>query len=156
MTPTNRTRSQAQAQARRPLDLRLLGFAMITVVLAAVWAMPAHAWLRFCNDTGRTQNVAVGYQHGDQWASEGWWVLSPGECKTTIAGDLEWRTYYYRIKSDGVSRKDAADYYFCTKTQPFTIIGAHNEGHCARYGYYHRAFKKVNVGEAFDFTVNIR
>jgi uncharacterized membrane protein len=116
----------------------------------------AKAGLRFCNESGRTQNVAVGYQHGDDWASEGWWVLRPGECKVAIGGDLKWRTYYYRIKSGGVSRKEGANYYFCTKTQPFTIIGTHNRHHCSSRGYYRRGFKKVNVADALDFTINIR
>ncbi|MGB0697089.1 MAG: DUF1036 domain-containing protein [Rhodospirillaceae bacterium] len=136
--------------------LRLLGVATIVMGTWMAMSAPAHAWLRFCNDTGRTQNVAVGYQEGDDWVSEGWWVLSSGECKKVLSGDLRYRNYYYRIKSGGVSRKQDASYYFCTETQPFTIVGSHSKGHCSSRGHYRRAFKKMYVGEARDFTIDIR
>jgi uncharacterized membrane protein len=33
----------------------------------------AQAELRICNQTQSQQGVAIGYEQGDEWVSEGWW-----------------------------------------------------------------------------------
>lgn len=114
---------------------------------------PAHAWLRFCNNTRAVQNVSVGFENrNSDWQSEGWWVLDPGECKNALGGDLERRYYYYRIKSGGTARSNDADYKFCTKTEAYTIIGDKN---CEGRGYHSQFFKRVDTGNAKNFTINI-
>jgi uncharacterized membrane protein len=137
------------------MRVKSLLLAAAGAIVASLVPQQAEAYLMFCNGTARTQNVSVAYQDGDHWTSEGWWVITSGDCKQPIGGDLRYRTYYYRIKSEGVSRKQGANYYFCTKTQPYTITGSHSKAHCANRNYFRRGFKKLDVGEAVDFTVNI-
>jgi len=115
---------------------------------------PAQAGLKFCNQTSDTQNVSIGYQNkNDDWQSEGWWVLRPDECKIVLAGTLQRKYYYYRIKSGGVARNNDADFTFCTKTEPYTIIGDKN---CEGRGYHSQWFKRIDTGKAESFTLNIQ
>ena len=132
--------------------LRFGTFALV-LGLGCFMTEPAHAGLKFCNNTGATQNVSVGFQNkNDDWQSEGWWVLRPDECKTVVAGELKRKYYYYRIKSGGVARKSDADYTFCTKTDAYTIIGDKN---CEGRGYITQWFKRIDTGNSENFTLNI-
>lgn len=122
-------------------------------ILGCLAAAPAQAGLKFCNNTNAIQNVAIGFQNkNNDWQSEGWWVMKPGECKTVIGNALERRYYYYRIKSGGVSRKSDADYKFCTSTNEFTIIGDKN---CEGRGYNSQWFKQVDTGKSENFSISI-
>lgn len=136
-------------------ELRVFGRALsgiaLVVLLTSAAVESAEAGLRFCNRTGEIKSVAVGYEQNGTWVSEGWWNVYPGNCAVTLAYDLPNRFYYFRVKSGGQAWSDEG-YYFCTATQAFTIYGDHN---CEQRGYYTRGFREINVGEAYDYTVNL-
>lgn len=122
---------------------------MIWAALAT--ASPALAGLDFCNDTGETATVAIGYEGQGGWTSEGWWTVGPDECTTAIGADLPRRYYYWRATTpDGAFATE--DFYFCTSEQVFTIVG---DTECSARGYAREAFTEVDVGNAVDYTVRL-
>jgi len=109
------------------------------------------AGLRFCNETGHTQSVSVGYEGSEAWTSEGWWVLKPGECKMTIRGKLK-NTYYYRAEVDG-GDFNGDSYYFCTTPSEYTILG---DKDCTGRGYDRESFALIDTSRAASvFTLTM-
>jgi len=127
---------------------------MIRFGLAAVLAMMpavAEAGLEFCNEANETAYVAVGYQVGEAWQSEGWWVVGPAECATVLPDDLANRYYYYRVQGIPFT---ADGYLFCTIDDAFTIEG---DSDCEARGYQSAEFALIDTGEsALHFTVAMR
>ena len=108
-------------------------------------ALPGAAWagLRICNETGDTQSVAIGYKGAEDWTSEGWWNIAPGDCATPVLGDLQKRYFYYRAEVDG-GDFDGENYMFCTSPDEFTIVG---DTECEDRGYDREAFREIDTGE---------
>jgi len=46
-----------------------------------VFATPAAADFRLCNNTGSRVGIALGYKDADGWTTEGWWNLSARTCE---------------------------------------------------------------------------
>ncbi len=99
--------------------------------------------LELCNDTTRPQAVSIGFKRGEDWVSAGWWNLEPGECRTTVTGELENRYYYFRAESDGALFNGNPDYTFCTSPEAFEIVGDSN---CEGRGYDTRTFAEIDTG----------
>jgi len=102
---------------------------------------PADSDLRICNRTDVKRHVAIGYSKDDQWVSEGWWNLEPGQCATPVEGALEQRYYYYRAE-DPDEQFDGG-YTFCTVDDAFTIIGDED---CEARGYETHDFREIDTG----------
>ena len=118
----------------------LAGAVLLATSLAA---SPARAGLEICNHTDVHRSVAIGYAQDDDWVSEGWWNLDPGQCAIAVEGDLSQRYYYYRAEAeDGDFPGD--DYTFCTKPGAFTITGDEN---CEDRGYVTEDFREIDTGE---------
>lgn len=124
---------------------------MIRFGVAALLAMlpaAAQAGLEFCNEADETAYVAVGYQVGEAWRSEGWWAVEPAECATVLPDDLEKRYYYYRVLGIPFTPEG---YTFCTMEDAFTIDG---DTDCEARGYETAEFSVIDTGEsALHFTV---
>ncbi len=126
--------------------------AILAFGLAAIWGGAGQAALKFCNDTEFVQAVSIGYQGDDDWTSEGWWNVQPGECATAIAGDLKSRFYYYRAEVDG-GDFDGENYFFCTDPKVYTIVG---DADCEGRGYDRERFREIDVGQGItDFTMRM-
>lgn len=112
------------------------------------------ASLRFCNETDASASVAVGYEADDgEWTSEGWWQIAPGDCKTTIGGDLKRRSYYWRATSKDYSWSHER-YMFCTSPKAFTIKGDED---CVARGYDRNPFNIIELAEGVrDFKFTLR
>ena len=52
-------------------------------------AAPAFADFEICNETASKAFASIGYKDGDDWVSEGWWTIQPGDCSIPVVGDLE-------------------------------------------------------------------
>ncbi len=102
----------------------------------------AQAGLEICNDTDAFQSVAIGYL-GDDWTSEGWWLLEPGGCVDALPGDLQSRYYYYHAVADDMAFQGDG-YSFCTLPDAFTIVGSED---CEARGYDSADFKEIDTGE---------
>lgn len=117
----------------------------------AVMPMAAQAGLDVCNDTDLRQSVAIGYEApGGIWTSEGWWQLAPGECKTVMARAFDRQYFYYRATVQGGGFD--GPFSFCSTSGAFTIEG---DTDCAARGYDSTRFRKVDTGEAADFTLTL-
>jgi len=127
------------------------------VGVAMVGATPARADFQICNESEATRIVAIGYSENDQWVSEGWWHLDPGECATPITGDLTQRYIYYRADVEDTVQGvvfPGEGYMFCTSTDAFTIVGDQN---CEARGYKTEDFREIDTGPtattySFSFT----
>lgn len=142
-----RTRGVKMAQ-------RNLVRASALAALAIGVALPtaARADLKFCNQTKDDVSLAIGFKStdSDQWTSEGWWNIKPGECKTPIEGILKARYYYYYADSD--SGKWSDHFIFCTKDEKFTIEG---DKDCKSRGYAPEGFKEIDIGEETSKEIDL-
>ncbi|MBV7409367.1 DUF1036 domain-containing protein [Maritimibacter sp. DP1N21-5] len=120
-------------------------------LLAALGLAPtaALAELRFCNDTDEVVSVAVGYKGAQDWTSEGWWNVDPGDCKGVTVGDGPKTHYYYRVEARGITFEHEA-YMFCTIDEEFTIVG---DTDCDARGYDREEFVEIAMEGADDHTV---
>ncbi|KHQ54262.1 DUF1036 domain-containing protein [Mameliella alba] len=120
------------------------------LVLGAL-PLAAQAGLEVCNTTDLRHSVAIGYEApGGVWTSEGWWQLAPGECKPVMGRDLGRRYFYYRATTPGGDFD--GPFSFCSTPDPFTIAG---DKDCAARGYDKTRFRKVDTGNAADFTLTL-
>ncbi len=131
-----------------------IGAAATPLLLAAFAALlassPARAELQICNQTHRALSIAIGYNSGADWVSEGWWNIDPRECRTVVGGDLKQRYYYYHASDPGFKNEN---YIFCTETKPFTIVGDTN---CAARGFETAHFSEIDTGAtatSYTFTL---
>ena len=108
-----------------------------------------YSGLRVCNETEEAQEVSVGYQGDEDWTSEGWWRLEPGECANTIDGPLKHQYYYYRSEIAG-GEFDGENYTFCTTPSAYTIVG---DSDCESRGYELEKFREVNIGQGVESYV---
>ncbi len=118
----------------------------------AGFATMAQAELQICNETEYTQSVSIGYKGAEDWTSEGWWNIAPGDCATPVTGDLKNRFYYYRAEIDG-GDFPGQGYSFCTDPGEYTIIG---DTDCEARGYETEDFREIDTGETateFIFTL---
>ena len=107
------------------------------------FANSAHAELKICNESRDTQSISIGYKGDEDWTSEGWWVIEPGQCSTPVGGDLTKRYYYLRAEVNGGEFK-GEEYFFCTTPQEYTIVG---DTDCNDRGYDSEDFIEIDTGE---------
>lgn len=89
----------------------------------------APSLVAFCNEFKQTVHLAIAYQVGDVWTSEGWKTLKPNTCETeTRHPDL--LTFYYRAESDvydGQRMTFGANRDFAVRKNDFVIQKADNK-----------------------------
>jgi uncharacterized membrane protein len=120
---------------------------MVCALLAASGA--AHADFRVCNGTRVLINLAVGANAGADFATEGWWTVTPGSCATPIRGALKSR-YVYLYATD----IDAADVLkgavsMCVDRAKFKAFGIAD---CWRRGLQAVNFAEIDTLNSADWT----
>ena len=103
----------------RPAFLLLIA----ALALAGEARAPALADFRVCNKTHVLINLAIGSNTGDDFATQGWWTVTPGSCATPLHGKLKGR-YVYLYATD----IDAADVLrgtvsMCVDRGKFRVVG---------------------------------
>ncbi|MCB1482610.1 MAG: DUF1036 domain-containing protein [Rhodobiaceae bacterium] len=132
------------------LTLSCLCLAAITVLCAS--ARPAAADLRMCNSTASRVGVAIGYNNGEEWVSEGWWNVEANSCEILLEGPLVARFYYfYAIDYDQGGEWSGTD-YMCTADKVFLIREINR---CEERGYHRNGFMEVDTGEQTSWTVRL-
>jgi uncharacterized membrane protein len=132
---------------------KLAYVSIMAATLSLGVALPATADLTICNKTGYLTSVAIGYQEGENWVSEGWWNIEGGDCAIVLEGDLQLRYYYAYAEHDEIGGGWSGDYTFCTSDNKFTILGDTN---CEARGYRTTGFFQIDTGEtALDYTQNL-
>jgi uncharacterized membrane protein len=119
---------------------------------AFVATTPAAADLRMCNNTANRVSIALAYNDGLSWVSEGWWNLKSLDCETLLSGALASQFYYvYAMDERGGEWKGKA--FMCTSDREFKIDGRQD---CFRRGYDRTGFFEVDTGkDAKSWTVQL-
>jgi len=125
---------------------------LATLYGAMLYATPAAADFRLCNNTGSRVGIAVGYKDSSGWTTEGWWNLPPRSCETILHGTLVARFYYiYAIDYDR-GGEWSGQAFMCTRQKEFTIQGSEN---CLARGYDRTGFFEVDTSEQRTWTVQL-
>lgn len=112
----------------------------------------AKADLRMCNSTPSRVGVAIGYNNGKEWVSEGWWNVEANSCEILLEGPLVARFYYfYAIDYDQGGEWSGTD-YMCTADKVFLIREINR---CEERGYHRNGFMEVDTGENTSWTVRL-
>ncbi len=134
-------------------------FALLLASTACA-AVPAKAAMVFCNRTSGVIEAAVGYRETQDWISEGWWRIEPGQCARVFGKPLTQRFYFYYATSLTPPVKDkppktwAGKYEFCTDTKAFRIEGDEN---CETRNYHTQGFHEIDIGSnARDYSLDFR
>jgi uncharacterized membrane protein len=136
------------------LTLRIAGAIPLSMTLcgALLYAGPAAADFRLCNNTSSRVGIAVGYKDAGGWTTEGWWNLPPRSCETILRGTLVARFYYiYAIDYDR-GGEWSGQAFMCTRQKEFTIQGSEN---CLARGFDRTGFFEVDTGEQRAWTVQL-
>ena len=98
------------------------------LVLGALclWASPAAADFRLCNNTASRVGIALGYKDAEGWTTEGWWNVSSRSCETLLKGTLVARYYYIYALDYDRGGEWSGQAYMCSRDKEFTIKGTEN------------------------------
>ena len=144
------------APSRRHLCCPNLGgaarFVLAGVLGLAALPSIAAADLRLCNDTASRLGVAVGYQDGKGWATEGWWTIPAQSCETLLKGRLGSRFYYVHAVDYDRGGEWAGKTQMCTADASFTIQGNTD---CEGRGHRRAGFLEVDTNDAKDWTIRL-
>lgn len=123
------------------------------LALAAI-ALPgaAQADLRLCNMTPSRVGVAIGYQDGQGWVTEGWWSLTPRACETLLNGSLAARFYYVYAVDYDRGGEWSGPHPMCTRDREFTIRGVED---CLARGFDRSRFFEVDTGQQKSWTIQL-
>lgn len=105
-----------------------------------------------CNSTASRVGVAVGYNNGTEWISEGWWNVEANSCEILLEGQLIARFYYfYAIDYDQGGEWSGTE-YMCTADKVFLIRQINR---CEERGFHRNGFMEVDTGEQTSWTVRL-
>lgn len=124
----------------------------VLLVAAAVTATPALADLRICNSTTGRIGVAVGYQDGSGWATEGWWTIAGDTCETLLKGRLGSRFYYVHAIDYDRGGEWAGPTVMCIDDKAFVIRG---NADCEKRGHQRAGFMEVDTNDSRDWTIRL-
>jgi len=139
--------------AAKPFVIARLALRLWSLPIAAFVVLAAsgsgRADFRVCNETRVLINLAVGVNTGADFATEGWWTVTPGSCATPIRGPLKSR-YVYLYATD----IDAADVLkggvsMCVDRGKFKVSGIAD---CWRRGLQAVNFAEVDTVNSPDWT----
>ena len=121
----------------------------VSAIALVVSTAAAHAEFRVCNNTRSLINLAVGSLAGADYATEGWWTVTPGSCATPIHGPLSGRyLYLYATGIDGVDLLKGT-VSMCVDRGKFKAFGIDN---CWRRGLQAVTFAEIDTLESPDWT----
>ena len=135
---------------RRRLPLHLA--AAMVIAAAVVWARPAQADFRLCNNTSSRVGIALGYKDAEGWTTEGWWNLGARSCETVLRGALVARFYYIYAVDYDRGGEWSGQAFMCTREKEFTIRGTED---CLARGYDRTGFFEVDTGDQSSWTVQL-
>lgn len=126
---------------------------MLRAAIALVALMssqaPASAEFRVCNNTRSLVNLAVGSNAGEDFMTEGWWIVTPGSCVTPIKGPLRGRyVYLYATDIDGADVLKGS-VSMCVDRGGFKAYGIEN---CWRRGLLAVTFAEIDTLDSPDWT----
>lgn len=139
----------------RSLLMSWLVFVATTLTLA----FPAWAGVIFCNDTGVTVSVAVGWPERisasaekPNWNSSGWYNIKSRECALTLRGPLKTRYVWFYAEAGGAKWQGGENSAnFCSEpTNKFDFSYLIDPAGCHSYSY-----RRIDTGDALQYTVSL-
>ncbi|NJO22878.1 MAG: DUF1036 domain-containing protein [Sphingomonadales bacterium] len=121
-------------------------------VLIGLIPCGAAADLKLCNSSASRIGVAIGYQDGDGWTTEGWWNIASQTCETLLKGTLSSRYYYVHAVDYDRGGEWAGTNLMCTSDRSFTIRG---NKECAKRNHSQSGFFEVDTNQAKDWTIRL-
>jgi uncharacterized membrane protein len=123
--------------------------AILAVAILLASCVSAPAALRVCNKTKYLLNFAVGYNQGADFATEGWWAVTPNTCATPVKGPLKGR-YVYLYATD-IDANDVlkGSVSMCIDRGKFQIFGIAD---CWRRGLQAVNFAEIYTLSSPDWT----
>jgi uncharacterized membrane protein len=140
---------------RVPLSGRASVAGLLSALALAVmclWAGPAAADFRLCNNTSSRVGIALGYKDAEGWTTEGWWNVSSRACETLLRGTLVARFYYIYALDYDRGGEWSGQAFMCSRDKEFTIKGTEN---CLARGFDRTGFFEVDTGEQRAWTVQL-
>jgi uncharacterized membrane protein len=148
MNAQSEIRSAGSRSFRLPLPLA----AAMAIAIVVLWAPPARADFRLCNNTSSRVGIALGYKDAEGWTTEGWWNVAAKNCETLLRGTLVARYYYiYAIDYDR-GGEWSGQAFMCSRDKEFTIRGTED---CLARGFDRTGFFEVDTGEQRAWTVQL-
>jgi len=126
-------------------------YARVTFALIGLFSTgaTARAEFRVCNNTRVLVNFAIGSLAGADYATEGWWTVTPGSCATPIHGPLTGRyLYLYATGIDGADLLKGT-VSMCVDRGKFKAVGIDD---CWRRGLEAVTFAEVDTQGSADWT----
>lgn len=115
-------------------------------------APPAFANLKLCNATGSRVGVAIGYQDGKGWATEGWWNLASQTCETLLQGAVPSRFIYVHAVDYDRGGAWVGKNFMCAHDKSFAIRGVKD---CKNRGFKSVGYFEVDTGDAKEWTIRL-
>jgi uncharacterized membrane protein len=124
--------------------------AILALLLSLSGTLSASADFRVCNRTKYLLNIAIGYGAGQEFATEGWWSVTPNSCARPIKDALAERyVYLYATDVDGADVL-AGSVSMCIGRRKFKIFGITD---CWRRGLEAVNFAEIDTLNSPDWTV---
>lgn len=139
-------------RAQAALLFRVIAPGIAALALAFLMQTSAHADLRLCNQTPNRAGVAIGYQDGTTWVTEGWFNLKGNGCEIILKGKLNSRYYYVFAVDYDRGGEWSGSNYLCTRDQEFSIRGPQD---CYARGFERSGFLEIDTGEQADWTIEL-
>jgi len=129
-----------------------LALAMSTV-LGLTTASKAFAWMQFCNSTAETiwttyswYNPSCSGEDGSVWEKQGWWSLTPGQCKIVFGPAIGNSFSYYYAENSGITW--SGPFSDCTPWTAFDLCDNTCNTNSRVLGY-----RQLNTGSSTNFTL---
>jgi uncharacterized membrane protein len=141
------------------------GLVVLLSLAAAFAPWPAWAGMSFCNRTKGPIDAALAYRavmedNTEEWISEGWWRIEPGQCSRVYSAPLEQRFYFYYARALSANGKDdtpmewSGKHDFCTDKKAFRVQG---DNACAARKYIATGFREIDIGaKTRDYTLDFK
>ena len=137
------------ATAAAPARGRGLWRMALALAILADSQSPSRADLRVCNKTRALINLAVGTNAGADFATEGWWTVTPGSCATPIRVPLTGRYVY--LYATNIDNADVVEgrVSMCVDRGKFKVFGIND---CWRRGLQAVNFAEIDTLNSPDWT----
>ena len=124
--------------------------AVLALVLSLSGNLSASADFRVCNRTKYLLNIAIGYGAAQEFATEGWWSVTPNSCARPIKEALTGRYVYLYATDIDATDVLAGSVSMCIGRRKFKIFGIAD---CWRRGLEAVNFAEIDTLSSADWTV---
>jgi uncharacterized membrane protein len=124
--------------------------AILGLCLSFGGSLSASADFRVCNRTKYLLNIAIGYGAVQEFATEGWWSVTPNSCARPIKEALTGRYVYLYATDVDATDVLAGSVSMCIARRKFKVFGIAD---CWRRGLEAVNFAEIDTLSSPDWTV---